>query len=119
MCELAASLEDDAIAYRDDTRTVGIAVDVPGWLMLLTNDHIEGVDGLDDDQAASFGRLAARLARAITDVCSVERGYLMYQGEHAAHFHALTMAREAGIPPEWRGVALLGHLDELVRPLRT
>ena len=43
----------------------------------------------------------------------------MYQGEHAAHFHALTMAREAGIPPEWRGVVLLGHLDELVRPLRT
>ena len=75
MCELAASLEDDTIAYRDDTWTVGIAVDVPGWLMLFTNDTSRASMVSTTTSAASFGRLAAGLARAITDVCSAERGY--------------------------------------------
>lgn len=116
MCELAASLTDDAIAYRDDDWTIGIAVEVPGWLMLLTNAHVEGVDGLDDARAAAFGRLAARLARAIKDACGAERVYLVYQGEHSAHSHAMAMARGADIPADWRGMALLRHRDELTDP---
>jgi diadenosine tetraphosphate (Ap4A) HIT family hydrolase len=117
MCELATSLADDAVAYRDDEWTIGMAVEVPGRPMLLTNAHIEGLDGLDDARAAAFGRLAARLTRAIKDVCGAERVYLVYQGEHAAHFHAMAMARGADIPADWRGMALLGHRDELTDPV--
>jgi diadenosine tetraphosphate (Ap4A) HIT family hydrolase len=112
-CTMVSSLEDDAIAYRDDTWTVGLAVEVPGWLMLASNNHIEGAEGLDDSEASSFGRLAARLARALKDVCEAERVYLMYQGEHSAHFHVLTMARRPDVPADWRGMALLAHRDEL------
>jgi diadenosine tetraphosphate (Ap4A) HIT family hydrolase len=116
MCELAASLDAEAIAYRDDDWTVGLAVDVPGWLMLIANGHVEGVDGLDDEQAASFGVLAARVTRALRTACDPERVYLTYQGEHAAHFHALAMARGRDIPPEHRGMALLAHRDALTDP---
>ncbi|KKD06635.1 hypothetical protein TN53_17660 [Streptomyces sp. WM6386] len=118
MCALGASATDAQIIYKDRAWTAASPVPVPGWIMLFSNRHNEGVWELGVDEAAQFGRLTVLLTGALKEVCDADRVYVMYAGETSLHFHAMLMARGADIPDEWRGPALINQHSELLDPDR-
>jgi diadenosine tetraphosphate (Ap4A) HIT family hydrolase len=118
VCALGASATDTQIVYRDDTWTAASPIAVPGWVMLFTDRHNEGVWELEPDEAEQFGRLTVLLTGALRQVCDADRVYVMYAGENALHFHAMLMARTADVPEEWRGARLLDRHSDLADPDR-
>jgi diadenosine tetraphosphate (Ap4A) HIT family hydrolase len=113
ICEMVANDDPAMIVYRDAAWTASMVADVPGWVMLCANRHVEGGWSLAPDEAASFGPLYAAVAKAIREVCDAERVYLLYVGENALHFHALALPRSAGTPPEQRGPGIVARSAEL------
>ena len=116
VCKLDKTAKDDAIVYRDDTWMAASPIDVPGWFMLFTHQHNDGLWTLTEQEAVEFGRLSHALSAVLEQVCDAERVYLMYQGENTLHFHALLVARGADVPVEWRGPAPITKANEMVAP---
>ncbi|MGX1675541.1 hypothetical protein [Streptomyces sp. NPDC055400] len=118
VCALGASATDTQTIYKDNAWTAASPAPVPGWIMLFPNRHNEGVWELGMDEAEQFGRLTVLLTGTLREVCDADRVYVMYAGENSPHFHAMLMARGAGIPAEWRGPALVDRHSELLDPDR-
>jgi diadenosine tetraphosphate (Ap4A) HIT family hydrolase len=108
-CDLE-SAESSAIVYRDDDWSCEIAdgYDVPGWFILRLRRHAEGWAGPTVDELASFGPVSQRLATAIQAATGASNVYFLSFGENYPHFHFLVIARDAELPPESRGAAILG-----------
>jgi diadenosine tetraphosphate (Ap4A) HIT family hydrolase len=55
--------------YRDHLWRVFVLKDIafPGACMLVPHRHVDGVSGLDAEEAASFGPMVARLSKALED----------------------------------------------------
>jgi diadenosine tetraphosphate (Ap4A) HIT family hydrolase len=81
--------------------------EVPGWFFLRARRHAEKLTGLDDAEAATFGRHAHDLVSAVERVTGAPAVYLLSLGENYLHFHALVAARGDQVPPELRGWALI------------
>jgi diadenosine tetraphosphate (Ap4A) HIT family hydrolase len=81
---------------------------VPGWFMLRLRRHAEGWSEPTADELASFGPISQRLAAAIQSATGATGVYFMSFGENYPHFHFLVIARDAELPPESRGAAILG-----------
>ncbi len=108
-CELEAA-ESAAIIYRDDTWSCEIAdgYDVPGWFIWRLRRHAEGWGGPTPEELAGFGPISQRLSLAIESATGATGTYFMSFGENYPHFHFLVIARDADLPPESRGAAILG-----------
>jgi len=108
-CDLEAA-ESAAIIYRDANWSCEIAdgYDVPGWFMLRLRRHAEGWAGPTAEEIADFGAISQRLATAIEAATGATNVYFMSFGENYPHFHFLVIARDADLPPESRGAAVLG-----------
>ncbi|MGH3284582.1 MAG: hypothetical protein ACRDPD_07860 [Streptosporangiaceae bacterium] len=86
--------------------------EVPGWFFLRSRRHAEKLTGLDETEAATFGRHAHDLVSAVEQITGAPAVYLLSFGENYRHFHALVAARGDEVPPESRGWALLRLLAE-------
>jgi diadenosine tetraphosphate (Ap4A) HIT family hydrolase len=64
--------------------------------MLAAREHVEGVDGLSDEQALTLGQVARRLGRAVRHATGAERVHLVYLGDNARHVHIALFPRQAG-----------------------
>jgi diadenosine tetraphosphate (Ap4A) HIT family hydrolase len=108
-CDLEAA-ESSAIIYRDQSWSCEIAVgyDVPGWFILRLRRHAEGWSGPTAEELAEFGPVSQRIAAAIETATGATGVYFMSFGENYPHFHFLVIARDAELPPESRGAAILG-----------
>jgi len=108
-CDLEAA-ESAAIIFRDANWSCEIAdgYDVPGWFMLRLRRHAEGWAGPTAEEIADFGAISQRLATAIEAATGATNVYFMSFGENYPHFHFLVIARDADLPPESRGAAVLG-----------
>lgn len=109
---LPCDLEDadpPAVVYRDDTWSCEVAdgYAVPGWFILRLRRHTEGWSGPTATELGGFGPLAQRVTAAIQRVTGAPTVYFMSFGENYAHFHFLVIARDADLPPEHRGAAIL------------
>lgn len=114
---LICSMHDtdpDARIFRDDLWAAEIApgYEVPGWFFLRTRRHAEALAGLDDDEAATLGRRARDLTRAVEKVTGAQAVYLLHFGENYRHFHALVIARTADVPATLRGGGILQRLSD-------
>ena len=107
-CDLEAA-EPSAIIYRDDTWSCEIAegYDVPGWFILRLRRHAEGWAGPTVEELSGFGPVSQKVAAAIQEATGATGTYFMSFGENYPHFHFLVIARDAGLPPESRGAAIL------------
>lgn len=108
-CDLEAA-EPAAIIYRDNNWSCEIAdgYDVPGWVILRLRRHAEGWSGPTAEELSDFGPISQKVATAIQTATGATGVYFMSFGENYPHFHFLLMARDADLPPESRGAAILG-----------
>ena len=102
-CRLVDGSLPAAFVYRDD-RVVAFmdAGQVnDGHVIVATVRHVETIYGIDDDEAASAFRLAARLARAVKREFGAAGVSILQANEPAGfqtvpHFHLHVLPRHAG-----------------------
>lgn len=87
ICETLGALDPERVVLRDAHFSAYQLGDVPGYVTLVTNEHVEGPDALSDRQADRLGRVVRTLSGAIREVTDAERVHVVYLGEHARHFH--------------------------------
>lgn len=114
---LPCDLEDAAAAeimFRNDIWSCEIAggYDVPGWYILRLRRHAEGWSGPAPEELATFGLVSQQLADAIQAATGAPTVYFMSFGENYPHFHFLVIARDAELPAESRGAAILSQRAE-------
>ena len=78
---------------------------LPGTVWLATREHVDSFVDLPDALAADFGRIVARVERAILSLGGVARVHLYRYGDGGAHFHVWFMPRPLGMI-EARGTVL-------------
>jgi diadenosine tetraphosphate (Ap4A) HIT family hydrolase len=107
-CDLEAA-DQDQIVYRDDTWSCEVAdgYDVPGWFILRLRRHAEGWGGPTADELSNFGPVSQRIATVIQEATGATGTYFLSFGENYPHFHFLVIARDADLPPQSRGAAVL------------
>jgi histidine triad (HIT) family protein len=106
---LGVAIYEDALLYADHAAILPDAdTAYLGYLMLEPKRHVPGLDGLNDEEAAALGRMAARLSRALKEVVGAEHVYAFVLGHHVPHLHVHLVARYSGAPREYWGV----HVDE-------
>lgn len=108
-CDLEAA-EPAAIVYRDDDWSCEIAdgYDVPGWFILRLRRHAEGWAGPSVEELSGFGPVSQKISAAIQSATGATGTYFLSFGENYPHFHFLVIARDADLPAESRGAAILG-----------
>ena len=94
--------------YEDDLLVVGHFRDEDcaylGHLLIETRRHVIGFDGLDVNEAATVGVLAARLAQALKVTEGAEHVYAYVIGDAVPHFHLHLLPRYPGAPREYYGL---------------
>ncbi|MEU0138362.1 hypothetical protein ABZ203_00650 [Streptomyces albidoflavus] len=71
----AQTTEESAVVFRDPLWTAQTVpgYDVPRWFVLRARRHAERITGLDDTEAATFGRRARDLVAAVTEATGAPR----------------------------------------------
>ncbi|MHB1285494.1 MAG: HIT family protein [Leptospirales bacterium] len=90
VCRMAAGNEQpDLMVFRDELVSLYHMpeVDLPGYLVLATVRHLEGLDGLTERETDSIGRVQQKAARAIQALPDVRKVYLSSFGEVCPHLH--------------------------------
>jgi histidine triad (HIT) family protein len=100
-----------------------------GHLLVVTRRHVACLGELTDDESATVGRMAAQLARALTEAGGAEWVYSAVVGNAVPHFHLHLLPRYPGTPrdipwhsvDEWKGARHGGahEIAELVARLQT
>ena len=70
---------------------------LPGTVWLASREHVDSFKDLPDAAAADFGRVAARVERAILGLGGVGRVHLYRWGDGGAHFHVWFIPRPLGM----------------------
>jgi histidine triad (HIT) family protein len=100
-----------------------------GHLLVVTRRHVARFGELTADESATVGRMAARLARALTETGGADWVYSAVVGNAVPHFHLHLLPRYPGTPrdvpwhsvDEWEGGRHGGaqEISELVARLET
>jgi diadenosine tetraphosphate (Ap4A) HIT family hydrolase len=75
----------------------GVGGSLPGTLWLASRIHVDSFADLPDALAADYGRVVARIERAILSVGDLARVHVYRWGDGAAHFHVWFMPRPLGM----------------------
>jgi diadenosine tetraphosphate (Ap4A) HIT family hydrolase len=84
-------------ADEDWTLHPPIGGSLPGTVWLASRVHADSFADLPDRLAAGFGRIAARVERAILNLGDVARVHLYRWGDGGAHFHVWFLPRPLGM----------------------
>lgn len=102
----AISVPGGAI-YTDDLLYVGHVQPAEtaylGHLLIETKRHVATLDGLDVNEAATVGVLAARLAQALKATEGADHVYAFVLGDAVPHFHLHIVPRYPGTPHDYYG----------------
>ena len=78
---------------------------LPGAVWLASRVHVDSFGDLPEELASDFGRVAARVERAILSLGDIARVHLYRWGDGGAHFHVWFLPRPLGML-EASGMAL-------------
>jgi diadenosine tetraphosphate (Ap4A) HIT family hydrolase len=97
-CGVCEGIATDAV-WSDERWTLHppVGCSLPGTVWLASRVHADSFSDLPDDYAADFGRMAARIERAILTLGDVGRVHLYRWGDGGAHFHVWFMPRPLGM----------------------
>ena len=70
---------------------------LPGAVWLASRVHVDSFADLPDELQADFGRVAARVERAILSLGDIARVHLYRWGDGGAHFHVWFLPRPLGM----------------------
>lgn len=105
---------DEESVYQGKQWGAHTAGGIPGWVVVYTHRHIEGVWNLEPEESAELGPLLTRLTGVVRDAIGSELVYVLLLGENERHVHLMLIPRLESTPPEARGPALLGQAGKLV-----
>ena len=93
--------------WSDDSWTLHPPVggSLPGTVWLASREHVDSFSHLPEALQADFGRVAARIERAILGLGDVAHVHLYRWGDGGAHFHVWFIPRPLGML-EARGMML-------------
>jgi diadenosine tetraphosphate (Ap4A) HIT family hydrolase len=74
-----------------------VQASLPGTVWLASREHVDSFSNLSEAASADFGRIAARVDRAILGLGDVGRVHLYRWGDGGAHFHVWFMPRPLGM----------------------
>jgi diadenosine tetraphosphate (Ap4A) HIT family hydrolase len=105
-CGICGGQVTDAL-WHDDLWTLHAPVggSLPGTVWLASIEHADSFADLSERAAADFGRIVARVERAILSLGGVGRVHLYRWGDGGAHFHVWLLPRPEGML-EARGMML-------------
>ena len=85
--------------WSDDNWTLHPPVggSLPGTVWLASRVHVDSFSDLPEELQADFGRVAARVERAILSLGDVGRVHLYRWGDGGAHFHVWFLPRPLGM----------------------
>src|SRR6476646_91098 len=118
ICEFVETALPSMTVHKDDLWFAGVmsSIQIPGWIVLGTRRHTLDPMGMNQDEAASFGPILARLSTAIKKALGSERVYVVGYGENAQHWHVLLSSRGPEVPPEHRHAQFWNHREQYVNP---
>jgi len=93
------SKEATAAVWSDSNWTLHPPVggSLPGAVWLASRVHVDSFSDLPEPLASDFGRVAARVERAILSLGDVARVHLYRWGDGGAHFHVWFLPRPLGM----------------------
>lgn len=91
--------EASGAVWSDDNWTLHPPVQssLPGTVWLASREHFDSFSDMPEALAADFGRIVARVERAILSLGEVARVHLYRWGDGGAHFHVWLMPRPLGM----------------------
>jgi diadenosine tetraphosphate (Ap4A) HIT family hydrolase len=97
-CAICTSDVTDAV-WSDDLWTLHPPVNssLPGTVWLASRVHADSFADLPEAHAADFGRVVARVERAILSLGDIARVHLYRWGDGGAHFHVWFVPRPLGM----------------------
>jgi diadenosine tetraphosphate (Ap4A) HIT family hydrolase len=97
-CAICAGATTSAV-WSDENWTLHPPVggSLPGSVWLASRVHVDSFMDLPDELAGDFGRVAARVERAILSLGDVARVHLYRWGDGGAHFHVWFLPRPLGM----------------------
>jgi diadenosine tetraphosphate (Ap4A) HIT family hydrolase len=97
-CAICAGAVTSAV-WSDDLWTLHPPVggSLPGTVWLASREHVDTFSEFSPALAADFGRVAARVERAILSLGDVGRVHLYRWGDGGAHFHVWFLPRPLGM----------------------
>lgn len=86
---------------------------LPGWLVLVTREHLTAIDELDAEGHAELGTLIGQLSGALRTLTGCEKTYVMQFSEAPGHqhVHVHLVPRMPDQPEDRRGPKVFGYLD--------
>ena len=120
-CAICAGKTTSAV-WSDDNWTLHAPVQgsLPGAVWLASRVHVDSFSDLPAELAADFGRVAARVERAILALGGVARVHLYRWGDGGAHFHVWFVPRPLGrldmsghVLPLWEDVMPAASEEEI------
>ncbi len=117
VCQYMENLSQDRILWEDDYWIGGALLDVPGWVMVMTKRHVEGIWALSDEEAVRFGPMMRDIAGTLKDVTGAERIHYAAMGEVAPHYHNAILPRRPGETPVWDSMAMVARAKEDADPV--
>lgn len=109
ICQFMWDLDPGAILWEDDYWVCASFMEVPGWTMVMTKHHAEGIWGLSDEEAVRFGPMMRDIAAVVKDATGAERIHYAAMGEVALHYHNAILPRLPGQKPVWDSMALVAR----------
>lgn len=116
VCQYMENLSKDRILWEDNYWIGGALLDVPGWVMVMTKRHVEGIWALSDEEAVRFGPMMRDIAGALKDITGAERIHYAAMGEVAPHYHNAILPRLPGGKPVWDSMAMVARAQEDANP---
>jgi diadenosine tetraphosphate (Ap4A) HIT family hydrolase len=86
---------------------------LPGWLILVTREHVTALDSLDAEGHAELGTLLGQLSQALRTLTGCEKTYVMQFSETPGyqHLHIHLVPRMPDQPEDRQGPQVFGYLD--------
>jgi diadenosine tetraphosphate (Ap4A) HIT family hydrolase len=97
-CGICGGASASAV-WSDDKWTLHppVGCSLPGTVWLASRVHADSFSDLPDELQADFGRVTARVERAILSLGDVGRVHLYRWGDGGAHFHVWLLPRPLGM----------------------
>jgi diadenosine tetraphosphate (Ap4A) HIT family hydrolase len=95
-CHICKAFADSQQFVYDDGPWFAFAAGAPGWVMLGTKEHREGMWSLSADDAAGLGPAIRAVGGAVKQVTNAHRVHMVFLGETGLHFHLGFFPRAAG-----------------------
>lgn len=113
-CRRAAAAEPPTGGWIDRDELVGTFLlpgcEIPGWVCVQTNEHVEGWAALDAAHSAAVAAAIGRVSRALAAVTGESRVYTYAMGERFPHFHQMVGPPPTAVPAADRGAPLLARV---------